>query len=111
MISHFFLKEKDFNGNRLNCDCVNFHKDCLSVSLSNDEKILKGNCMKLTRSVSSFPFFNCSFGYREQINQHSAYIDATQIYGNSEKRAKALRLGQRGLFIFLRKAYQMFFTN
>jgi hypothetical protein len=52
--------------------------------------------MKLTRSVQSFPTFNCSLGYREQLNQHSAYIDATQIYGNTENRSQALRLGQKG---------------
>lgn len=59
---------------------------------------MKMSCMKLTRSRSSFPTFDCQLGYREQLNQLSSFIDGTQIYGLDEKRSKALRLLQGGNF-------------
>lgn len=62
-----------------------------------NENIMKSTpCIKLTRSKSSLSNFNCDLGYREQINQHSAFIDGTQIYGINEKRSQILRANQRG---------------
>ena len=97
LILFLFNLARNKNGNSLTCNCdSDDDEDCLTVKIPEEEQILKMSCMKLSRTKASFPLFNCSLGYREQINQLSSYLDGTQIYGIDERRANALRSFQNG---------------
>ncbi|XP_064597545.1 chorion peroxidase-like [Liolophura sinensis] len=53
-------------------------------------------CMEFARALPSPPL-NCRLGPRQQLNQETAYLDGSAIYGSSEKLARDLRLRRNGL--------------
>lgn len=52
-------------------------------------------CLDFVRS-SPAPKDDCSLGWREQINQVSAYLDASPLYGSSARQSDKLRLFRNG---------------
>lgn len=75
------------------------HPACISVLLpDNDPFYARFNvgCMNLVRSAPSPPI-GCRLRAREQLNQLTHFLDASQIYGNDEQQALSLRLFQGGL--------------
>lgn len=74
------------------------HPDCLPISVASDDPFfgkLGQRCMEFTRSIPA-PRRDCVPGFREQLNENTAYIDASQIYGSLEHDASFLREHNRG---------------
>lgn len=65
----------------------------------NDKHYQKYNvtCLNFVRS-GVCPL--CQFGPRQQINKNTAYLDASQVYGNDAETARSLRLFKDGLLRF-----------
>ena len=62
-----------------------------------NENIMKQKCMQVTRSSASFPTYGCRMDYREQVNIQSAFLDASQVYGEDKNTSLDLRLKTGGL--------------
>lgn len=69
------------------------HFACMPIELPSDDPFFaqfRQSCLEFVRSVAA-PRPKCTFGPREQLNQLTAYLDASNIYGSTEDDAKALR--------------------
>ncbi|CAN7992911.1 unnamed protein product, partial [Ixodes hexagonus] len=88
------------NGSAITCCDEEFiqnptrrHFACMPIDLdANDHFYSEFNirCIEFVRSVPA-PRPQCTFGPREQLNQLTAYMDASNIYGSTEEEAKSLR--------------------
>jgi len=70
------------------------HRDCFPIEIADNDSFyskFKQTCMELVRSLPA-PRAKCNFGPREQVNQITAWIDGSNIYGSEDKEAKNLRL-------------------
>ena len=75
------------------CSCEEESENCFNLELSeDDEQYLKEEktCFPLVRSAPS-PDIYCRTEYRNQINQISAFIDASTVYGVTHELNDALR--------------------
>ncbi|KAK7080273.1 hypothetical protein SK128_017771, partial [Halocaridina rubra] len=73
------------------------HPECAPIKIpDNDPDYSPYNqtCMEFTRSASA-P--RCHFGPREQLNQQTAFIDGSVIYGGKEEQLRHLRTHKDGL--------------
>ncbi|OQV16359.1 Peroxidasin-like protein [Hypsibius exemplaris] len=80
------------------CGAANPHPQCFSISIpSNDPFYSKfqQDCMEFVRSLPGIRP-GCRLGPREQMNQQTAFIDASQIYGVRPKEVKNLREFSQG---------------
>ncbi|KAG8201538.1 hypothetical protein JTE90_011213 [Oedothorax gibbosus] len=74
------------------------HPACMPIFVPDNDPYFREfgtYCMHFVRSIAS-PRSDCTFGPREQLNQVTAYIDGSSIYGSSEKRTQALRSFEGG---------------
>ena len=55
------------------------------------------SCMEFVRS-SPAPRPDCTLGPRDQINQITSYLDASNVYGSSDEEMNQLRLFSGGEF-------------
>ncbi|EEC10299.1 peroxinectin, putative [Ixodes scapularis] len=88
------------NGSAITCCDEEFltnptkrHFACMPIDLdANDHFYSEFNlrCIEFVRSVPA-PRPQCTFGPREQLNQLTAYMDSSNIYGSTEEEAKSLR--------------------
>ncbi|KAM3960851.1 peroxidasin homolog cardinal [Aphomia sociella] len=89
---------KGANSSSLSC-CDNNqgpHPECFPVQLDKGDPFYQYynlTCMEFVRSASA-P--TCHFGPREQMNQATAFLDGSTVYGYTEQRATRLRLGIGG---------------
>ena len=67
--------------------------------LGKDSSGIQRECLNFVRSVSA-PALDCGFGPREQSNQITHWIDASNIYGSNEEVTEKLRLKEGGLLNF-----------
>jgi len=75
------------------------HPACLPISLPEDDPFFARvgrRCMNFVRSLIS-QNEGCSFGFAEQMNQITHYLDGSAIYGSSDEEARGLRAGHGGL--------------
>eukprot|EP00095_Tigriopus_kingsejongensis_P002572 maker-scaffold274_size229011-snap-gene-1.21 protein:Tk02572 transcript:maker-scaffold274_size229011-snap-gene-1.21-mRNA-1 annotation:"chorion peroxidase-like" len=84
------------NGNVVRGDLA--HPECMPISISSTDSFygrLGQQCMEFVRSM---PARNaeCHLGPREQVNQITAFLDASNVYGSETSEARLLRLGRRG---------------
>ncbi len=54
-------------------------------------------CLNFVRSSPS-PSEGCLLGPREQINQITSYLDASNVYGSTDKYLSSLRLYSKGIY-------------
>ena len=74
------------------------HPDCEPIHVENSDYFYSrhnATCMEFVRS-SPAPRSDCSLGPRDQINQITSYIDASNVYGSTKEDQDALRLGRHG---------------
>lgn len=67
------------------------HPECFPVPLGKGDKYFDEygvTCMNFVRSV---PAPTNRFGFREQYNQASSFLDGSVVYGSSEEKAMQLR--------------------
>ena len=74
------------------------HPDCAPIEIPSNDKFysqFNSTCMEFVRS-SPAPRSDCSLGPRDQINQITSYLDASNIYGSTKDEQDSLRLGRFG---------------
>ena len=74
------------------------HPDCMPIRVQNSDYFYSrhnATCMEFVRS-SPAPRKDCSLGPRDQINQLTSYLDASNVYGSTKEDQDALRLGRSG---------------
>ncbi|XP_039283319.1 peroxidase [Nilaparvata lugens] len=74
------------------------HPDCFTIDLPLADHIFSPfgeRCMEFVRSLPA-PRPECNFGPREQMNQVSGFLDASNIYGSSVQHQQSLREFQGG---------------
>ncbi|XP_049692491.2 chorion peroxidase [Helicoverpa armigera] len=84
---------KGQNGTALSCcdPSQTPHPECFPVRLDVEDPFYEDyniTCMEFVRSA---PAPTCHFGPREQLNQATAFIDASTVYGFGEVRSASLR--------------------
>jgi len=75
------------------------HPDCLPVPISPGDPFYASHnqsCMEFLRS-SPAPQPNCALGPRDQINQVTTYLDASNVYGSDDHEMAQLRLWEGGM--------------
>ena len=86
-------------GHRIRCCGVPedmMHPECYPVQIGANDPVFKdSDCMEYVRTCPALKM-GCTLGPRDQINQVSAYIDGSTIYGSSEEEVRGLRLFRNG---------------
>ncbi|XP_013778012.1 chorion peroxidase-like [Limulus polyphemus] len=80
------------------------HPACFEIAISRTDRFYSRygeTCMEFVRSLPA-PRPRCSFGPREQLNQITAFIDASNVYGSTEEEEKELRSFSDGQMKVLR---------
>lgn len=97
-----------FNGAPIECCNVDpsqpLHPECYPVPIAKADPFnveFNVTCMNFVRSV---PMPNGRFGRREQMNQATAFIDGSVVYGNTVERHRSLRTLEGGKLRMLLRA-------
>uniref|UniRef100_A0A2P2HX17 Peroxidase-like n=1 Tax=Hirondellea gigas TaxID=1518452 RepID=A0A2P2HX17_9CRUS len=105
-ITHTPIGQVTINGQDVSC-CErngkrhapeNLHPECLPINILPDDPFLAQfgrECMGFVRSMPAIRR-ECKFGPREQINQITSYIDASNVYGSTKSVADSLREAEGG---------------
>jgi len=86
----------DESGRRQTSDLL--HPDCMPIDIPIDDRFYSRynkTCMEFVRS-SPAPRPDCALGPRDQINQITSYLDASNIYGSTAEEQHELRLMAKG---------------
>lgn len=96
----FTPQSRGFNNSLLKCCSPDgatendlLHPDCQPILIPNSDLFysqFNATCMEFARS-SPAPRRDCSLGPRDQINQVTGFIDASNVYGSTAEEQKALR--------------------
>ncbi|XP_033757666.1 lactoperoxidase-like [Pecten maximus] len=68
---------------------------CFPIEIPRGDPRFTSNCMNFVRSAMA-PSPLCDMGVRNQINEHTSYIDASMVYGSSQQTQNRLRAGHGG---------------
>lgn len=76
------------------------HRDCFPIDLAADDPVFGSQgrrCLEFLRSLPAPQAGGrCRLGPREQINDITSYLDASNVYGSSERMARNLRALEGG---------------
>ncbi|XP_060804485.1 chorion peroxidase [Amyelois transitella] len=78
------------------------HPECFPVQLDVEDPFYQDYNLTCMEFVRSAPAPTCHFGPREQMNQATAFIDGSTVYGYGPIRASQLRSGTAGKLKMLR---------
>ncbi|CAG9796840.1 unnamed protein product [Diatraea saccharalis] len=78
------------------------HPECFPVQLDTEDPFYQEYNLTCMEFVRSAPCPTCYFGPREQMNQATAFIDGSTVYGYTEERATSLRQLSTGRLRMLR---------
>ncbi|XP_014241110.1 uncharacterized protein LOC106661888 [Cimex lectularius] len=88
-----------YNGVRLKCcgvEFADFHPECFPIRLPENDPIHGGaRCQEYTRSATA-PRKSCTLGPREQVNEATAFLDGSSLYGTSTEENEQLRTFEGG---------------
>ncbi|XP_066942094.1 chorion peroxidase-like [Macrobrachium rosenbergii] len=76
------------------------HPRCWPIDVSQDPfyRPRGQTCMNFIRSMLAVgPGSECTFGYAEQVNQLTHWLDGSMVYGSNQEQMNNLRTGQNGL--------------
>ncbi|RNA08418.1 peroxidase-like isoform X2 [Brachionus plicatilis] len=99
-IASFFLYFAQFTAHDLaytssnykKCSCDTKDPECNSIPIPQGDHVNKDQrCISSTRSSASVRDFKCSLGPREQNNLLTHWIDLSNVYGDSEEKARDFR--------------------
>lgn len=75
----------------------NAYRACIPIPIPYHDGHFSGSsCMSVVRSLAA-PCRNCKLCKRHQVNNHSSYIDASNIYGATAVTGRNVRLYKKGL--------------
>ncbi|XP_078588034.1 chorion peroxidase-like [Branchiostoma floridae x Branchiostoma japonicum] len=90
-LDHDITLTPNFQEEGLVCECGSQDDRCFNIPVpTDDEDFASEPCITFARSRSS-PNEGCRMGPRQQINQITAFIDASNVYGSSEEEMEVLR--------------------
>uniref|UniRef100_A0A8W8J1J1 Chorion peroxidase n=1 Tax=Magallana gigas TaxID=29159 RepID=A0A8W8J1J1_MAGGI len=69
---------------------------CFPIRIPDGDTFFSGKCLEFVRSAAA-PEDGCVPDWRNQINQHTSFIDGSMVYGATAKDARNLRAGYKGL--------------
>ncbi|KAF5294389.1 hypothetical protein FQR65_LT10754 [Abscondita terminalis] len=84
------------------------HPECLPIPVSKTDWFLSQfgiRCIEFVRSAPTSRI-DCDLGWREQINQVTSYIDASNVYGSDQDLADLLRFFRKGQLLYGRERNQ-----
>lgn len=86
------------DGEEIHCGC-SMTGDCFSIPINATADYYNSDqfCLPFTRSSAALPKVNCHFSHREQLNEQTAFLDLSNVYGTTEEMARSLRTGENGL--------------
>ncbi|XP_019641123.1 PREDICTED: peroxidasin homolog [Branchiostoma belcheri] len=80
-----------YGGGLLACPCGSTDRRCFNIPIPAGDPDFSGHsCMEFVRS-SPAPNPGCRVGRRQQLDQITAFIDASMVYGSSEEELEHLR--------------------
>ncbi|XP_066268393.1 peroxidasin homolog [Branchiostoma lanceolatum] len=80
-----------YGGGLIACPCGSTDRRCFNIPIpANDPDFVGHSCLEFVRS-SPAPNPGCRVGRRQQLDQITAFIDASMVYGSSEEELEHLR--------------------
>ncbi|XP_078607888.1 uncharacterized protein LOC144879900 [Branchiostoma floridae x Branchiostoma japonicum] len=90
-LDHDITLTPNFAEEGLRCPCDTADEHCFNIPVPSDDPDFSGRpCLEFARSRSC-PNEGCRMGRRQQLNQLTAFVDASNVYGSSEEEMEALR--------------------
>ncbi|XP_078681743.1 myeloperoxidase-like [Branchiostoma floridae x Branchiostoma belcheri] len=90
-LDHDITLTPNFQEEGLICGCDSVDEHCFNINIPSDDPDFTGSrCLGFARSRSC-PNGGCHMGRRQQLNQLTAFVDASNVYGSSEEEIEELR--------------------
>ncbi|CAH1274733.1 PXDN [Branchiostoma lanceolatum] len=90
-LDHDFTLTPTFQEDGFDCTCDSTDERCFNIPIPDGEPDFSGmRCLPFSRSRPC-PNRGCRMGRRQQINQITTFIDASNVYGSSDEEMEALR--------------------
>ncbi|XP_019613501.1 PREDICTED: thyroid peroxidase-like [Branchiostoma belcheri] len=90
-LDHDITLTPNFQEEGLVCTCGTDDEHCFNINVPSDDPDFAGRpCLPFARSLSC-PNEGCRLGRRQQLNQLTAFVDASNVYGSSDEEIEELR--------------------